>query len=333
MTETPRAESQAGQSLWQEVVWYWQQWPAKPLWLCLFTAWLLLFHFFGNSTFGYVDTPSLFRWMEYCYRMMPDDQHGYLIPVVILILFWWKRRELLVLAADVWWPALLIVVVALLLHVIGYLVQQTRISIMAFFLGIYGLLGLIWGRRFMASCCFPLILCVFAVPLSAVDAIVTYPLRVMVAKIAATVGNVVLALPTEVHGSSIKMFSDSYDVAPACSGIRSLTALGAVTMIYAFLGFKANWKRVVILLSAFPLAVAGNTARVLCLLVLGEAFGQSSLFRVMNLWDMFGWKLSTSIEEMLGLITFIVALVCLFLIGRLLREQRGEDSARERQLS
>src|SRR5262245_3443932 len=149
MIESPKPEvhapDPAAVSLREEMVWYWRQWPAKPLWFALLLVWLALFQFLGNSTFGYIDTPSLFGWMRYSYNNHPDDEHGFLIPLVVLVLFWWKRRELLERAGDAWWPALSLVVGALVLHVIAYQVQQTRVSIIAFVIGLYGLLGLTWG--------------------------------------------------------------------------------------------------------------------------------------------------------------------------------------------
>src|SRR5437667_4151167 len=36
--------------------------PSKELFLMLLAAWIALFHFYGNSTLGYVNTPSLFGW-------------------------------------------------------------------------------------------------------------------------------------------------------------------------------------------------------------------------------------------------------------------------------
>ena len=49
-----------------------------------------------------------------------------------------------------WWPGLLLVGLALALHLAGYMVQQPRISIVALFTGIYGLMGLAWGRAMAA---------------------------------------------------------------------------------------------------------------------------------------------------------------------------------------
>src|SRR4051812_19182205 len=254
MIESPNPENQPAPGLRDELIWYWQRWPAKPLWLGLFVAWLALFHFLGNSTLGYIETRSLFGWMRYCYSQQPDDEHGYLIPIVVLVMFWWKRKELLARAADVWWPAVGVILLALALHVIAYRVQQTRLSIIAFALGLYGLLGLTWGRRFMVHSFFPMVLFVFSVPLSTVSETITYPLRMLVTKISWAIGHWVLAMPIRREGSQIIGPDGVYDVVAACSGIRSLTALGAVTMIYAFVAFATFGKRLTILLAAFPLA-------------------------------------------------------------------------------
>ncbi len=113
-------------------------------------------------------------------------------------------------------------------------------------------------------------------------------------------------MPIVRDGSQIVGPEGAFDVAPACSGIRSLTALGAITMIYAFVGFEGFWKRLAILVAAVPLAVAGNVARVTTVIVLGDVFGQN---------------LAMKVEQHLGLVTFAVALGCLFLLGRWLQSR------------
>jgi exosortase len=316
MIGTTAAEGKPGPGFMDELVWYWQQWPGKAVALTAIVAWVALFQFLGNSTFGYIDTHSLFSWMNYSYLRNPDDEHGYLIPIVVLVVFWWKRAQLLELAktARPSWPALGLLVLALGLHIIAYAVQQTRISIAAFFLGLYALFGLLWGGRFMRASFFPMALFVFAIPLSTVSEVVTYPLRLLVTKISVGLGHEILGMPIGRNGSQILNLADGvamYDVAPACSGIRSLTALGAVTMIFAFTGFSASWKRLIVLLSAFPLAVAGNTARVTALLILGDAFGRDQAMRL---------------EQYLGLITFAVALGCLLALGRWLGDKPEPES-------
>ena len=87
----------------------WDRLPNKGFFFVLLAAWLLLFHLVGNSTFGYVNTPSLLKWMYNAYNPTTevpdvDDQFGMVVPFVVLGLFWWKREKLVDLPVKTWWP-------------------------------------------------------------------------------------------------------------------------------------------------------------------------------------------------------------------------------------
>jgi exosortase len=281
--------------------------PDKPLFFILLVAWLALFHFFGNSTFGYKDTSSLFSWLNYAYSMSADDEHGRLIPIVILGLLIWKRNVLTEIPKSSWWPALFLLAVGLLLHIAGFVFQQARVSIVAFFVGLYGLTGLVWGRRWLAASFFPYFLFAFCVPLGTLAESITFPLRMLVTHISVGVGHT-LGIELIRKGTQI-MCSDGFnlEVAPACSGIRSLTALTALTTIYGFLTFETRWKRTLMVLIAVPLAVVGNIARVSGVLIVKEAFGQEA-----------GMKF----HDGAGFVTFAVAIVCVMALGHWLRDDR-----------
>src|SRR3954453_12106807 len=101
-------------SLGAEFVQCWNQLPNKGLFLTLLAAWLLLFQFLGNCTFGYIDTASLLHWMFNAYNNGDkSDEHGLFITPLVLVLFWFKRKELLALPTRLWWPALLLLILAL----------------------------------------------------------------------------------------------------------------------------------------------------------------------------------------------------------------------------
>jgi exosortase len=252
--------------------------PEKPLFLVLLILWVGLFQFLGNATFGYTDTASLFRWLENVYVHSSEDEYGLLVPIVVLVLLVVKRRELIPLPKSRWWPALGFVVAGLLLHLLGYVIQQTRISLVGFLLGLYGLTGLIWGRQWMRATLFPYFLLIFCVPLGAMTEAITFPLRLMATKITTGVAGGVLGIPVAQNGTSIWNPSGryQYEVAAACSGLRSLMAIFALATIYGFLDFRKTWQRLVLVASAFPLAVAGNVARLLTIIITAELFGQSA---------------------------------------------------------
>jgi len=59
-----------------------------------------------------------------------------IVPFVVLGVFWWKRKQLLALPLKTWPPALLLVGLGLLLHLAGFAIQQSRVSIVGLFTGI-----------------------------------------------------------------------------------------------------------------------------------------------------------------------------------------------------
>lgn len=259
----------------------WNHARNKDMYFLLLPVWLAFFHFFGNSTLGYVPTPSLFHWMYNAYTSISptaDDGHGLLMPFVVMMLFWWKRKELLTRPLSTWWPGLVLVGLAAVLHLAGFLVQQPRVSIVALFVGIYGLMGLAWGLSFLKASFFPFFLFAFMVPLGSLTEPITFPLRLMVSKLVAFICQNLLAIDVVSEGTSLVRLPSryQYEVAAACSGIRSLVAVTAIAIIYAFMVFK-TWKlRLLLIGSAIPLAVIGNTFRMMVIVLAAEIWGQAA---------------------------------------------------------
>ena len=302
----------------------WQRLPNKGFFLVLLVAWLALFQFLGNSTLGYVSTPSLLSWMNAVYVSNPDangsdDSHGKLVPFVVLALFWWKRKQMLALPLRTWWPALLLVALALALHLLGYMAQQPRISIVALFTGIYGLMGLAWGPRWLRESFFPFILFAFCVPLGWSAISITFPLRLLVCRLVELIASYIMQIDVLRVGTALADPTGryQYDVAAACSGIRSLFATLAVAIIYAMLGFRTWWKRGLLVASAVPLAVVGNVVRMLTIIVAAEIWGQQGGAYVHE-----GGPLG-----ILSLLPYAAAFGGLLLLGHWLRERPSQPAA------
>ena len=257
----------------------WRATPNRVALLVLLTAWVVLFHWLGNSTLGYVNTPSLFGWWTWTLKNTPDEEHAWLIPFVVLALLWSRREEFLSLTKRAWLPALGVLLLAVLLHTAGYMIQQTRLSVVAFFLGIFGIAGAMLGRQWMVAALFPFSLFIFCVPLGPGGTeIVSFPLRLMATKITAVFCDVILGIKVMQNGTQLLDAGGSYqyEVAAACSGIRSLTAIVAFSVIYAYLSFKTGWRRLLVVAAAIPLAVAANVFRLTLIVLAAEAFGQSA---------------------------------------------------------
>lgn len=290
--------------------------PDKLLFFLLFGSWIALFHFLGNSTQGYVKETSLFGWMHYVFSTSEGDELGLYIPLVVLGLGYWKRQPLMAVQKAPWWPAIVLILMGLALHVLGYVVQQSRVSIVGFFIGLYGLTGMVWGWRWLLASFFPFCLFVFCVPLATETERITLPLRLYATNITAVVCRTILGINVLHDGTQLldPQGRYQYDIAAACSGIKSLTATVAIALIGGFIFFKTPWRRLVAFLSSFPLAVLGNVIRLVAIVVASEAFGASAGKYVHD-------------SSWLSLLPYIPALGGLVLLVRLLEEKPATAAA------
>lgn len=286
-------------------------WTQRLLLAGLLAAWAALFHLLGNSSFGYIDTPSLYTWLHAVYQANTDDALGYVILPLVLMLLWVKRDELARLELRPWAGGLVLLGLAVVLHLAGYLVQQARVSVVAFALGLYAVTGLVWGPKWLRATAFPFALMLFLVPLTAFTDGMTLHLRLLSTKLAADFCTGLLGLDIVREGTTVfhtlpdgtKGFE--FEVAPACSGIRSLTVVVLLTLVFGYLNFQTAWRRLVLAALALPLALLGNVVRLITVFTVGEKFGEQA---------------GVKVESNLGFATFLVALVGVFLAARWLRE-------------
>jgi exosortase len=298
---------------WHEFQTCLQRLPNKTLFFVLLAAWLALFSFLGNSTFGYSHSSSLFGWMWMAYNsggLSGDDAYGDLIPFLVIGLFCWKRKELLALPLKTWLPALLIIGFGLVLHIGGYLIEQPRLSILAMFIGIYGLTGLAWGPAWLRHSFFPFFLFIFAVPSSVVLEPITFPLRLLVSILVEWIAHYVLGIHVLRMGTQLfdPLGTYQYDIAAACSGIRSLTAIFLFATVYGFTMFRSPWKRLLMMALSIPFAVLGNLLRMLLIILAAVMGGQE-------------WGNYVHESTIISLLPYLPAFLGLLLIGWWLEEK------------
>ena len=154
-------------------------------------------------------------------------------------------------------------------------------------------------------------------PLGTSAKMITFPLQIIVTKLAVAISQYGLGIDVIRHGTQIFDSTQTfqYDVAPACSGIRSLVALLAIATVYGVIGFNKMWKTILIVCAAAPLAVLGNTARLTTIILVGKIGGHDA---------------GAMIEQKFGFVTFAVALVGLFILGYLIREPKRSTQPAEK---
>jgi exosortase len=263
---------------WTDTVECWRRLPNKSFFFALLAAWALLFQFWGNSILGYLHTRSLFEWLYNLYNVggeENDSSYGNLIPFLVIGIFWWKRKELLALPLNLWRPGMWLLAGSLLLHILGYLVQQPFISVVAMFAGIYALMGLAWGREWLKHSLYPFLLFIFSIPLAAKLNFVLFPLRLLVVwlveMVAHLIGISVIRQGTQLMDPSGNY---GYDVVAACGGIRSLIAIFLLATVVGFGILRRPAGRIFLMVLAVPFSVLGNMLRLLAIIIAAEMGGQ-----------------------------------------------------------
>ncbi|HEY4299242.1 MAG TPA: exosortase/archaeosortase family protein [Candidatus Didemnitutus sp.] len=236
---------------------------------------MVVFQWFGNSARGYIDTRSIFRWWGYQWIDPASEcQHGWLILGASLWLVWRHRpvspmrwRSEVPLAAAV-------MIGGLSIHLLGYALQQTRLSIVALLVFAGGWILLAGGRAWGRAVVFPLGFLLFAIPLNVLDTLGFYLRLGIIAvssHLAHGVGIAVIRNGTQLLSPDGRY---SYDVAAACSGVNSLLALAALSTLAGYLSFRTWPRRTVIALSCIPFAFLGNVLRIFLIVVAAAWRGQ-----------------------------------------------------------
>lgn len=241
-------------------------------------AGLVVFQFWGNSTHGYIASDSLFYWWGFQWaNPASETEHGWMILGLSLWLFWRNARSEPVTpnpAGRGW--ALMAMASGLALHALGYAVQQARISIIGLLVFSWGVLVLAGGRRWGRATAFPLAFMIFAIPVNVLDT-AGFWLRMWVIDASHSLAHLA---GIDVVRNGTQLFAPDgryqYDVAAACSGVRSLMALTALSLLVGYLNFKSWWARALVLLLSFPFTYLGNVVRISGIILAAQWWGQEA---------------------------------------------------------
>lgn len=275
---------------------------------------LVFFHQFGNETKGYIATQStLVWWLRQWFMPGGDLDHAPLVLILAVGFFVWNAKRMTQLPdrpnAVV---ASVLLAAGLLLALVGSFIQQTRFSIVGFFLVLWAASWIGGGQRWGRGAVFPLILLAFTMPLGFLLDEVGFMMRLGVISVSRTMAE---AIGFEViqNGTILRSGDGSYqyDVAPACSGTRSLIALMALCLVVGYIQFRQTWRRALIFLLALPFAFVGNVCRIFTIIVVAELIGEEA---------------GTVVHDWFGFIIFAVvlglALLTASFLERLLPEPR-----------
>jgi exosortase len=261
-----------------------------------------LFHLHGNSQEVATCRHSLFLWLRS--RWIGDYAYAQFLPLASLVAVWMRRQKIAAAPRRMDWRGVPIVVLALFLHWMGVLAQQPRISAVGLILLLWGLPFLLYGYGVARWLLFPCGYLFLAIPLNFIDSM-TAPLRLFATAVSATLLN---GFGLHVQRIGAGLFSAAgnsfaFNVAPECSGLRSLLAMTALMAFYAWTSQKTRLKQWALFLFCIPVAIVANICRIILVVVVAAFFGQDT---AMGLW-----------HDYSGYPIFLISIVLMLTLDRL----------------
>lgn len=243
--------------------------------------------------------------------------HGFLLPFVSAYAVWSRREELRSApAAGQTAAGLSLMALALVLLFAGILGAELYATRLSLLVSLSALVVYFLGFRALRLMLFPIGLMLLAVPIpSIIFNQVAFPMQLAASDLAASAIRA-LGIPALREGNLIELPRLKLQVVEACSGIRSLVALISLAAVYGYFLEPSRLKRVILLLSAFPVAVLANAVRVALTAVVADRRGPAAAEGFLHAFS--------------GALVFAVAAAIIFLLHGLLKlPSRGRSKRRE----
>jgi exosortase len=205
-----------------------------------------------------------------------DYSHGFLVAPLAVYFAWEQRAKLRKAAINPSWWGLVPLLLGALALAIGRLGVELMAMRVAFVLTFIGLQLLLLGRDICRILAFPLLFLFMMVPLpQSLVNIVAFPLQLVAADFAVEALHL-LHIPALREGNIIHLANMPLFVAEACSGLRSLMALSTLSVVFAYFFRKNLLERLIIVVSAIPIAILVNSFRVALTGYLAHRFGSAA---------------------------------------------------------
>jgi exosortase len=198
----------------------------------------------------------------------PNWRHSICVPLIGLYYLYVHRDDLLKIPVQTAWSGLGILIFGVLVFAYGiWPGQNDFVKDFGMVVALFGVVTLLCGWKVMKLAWFPVAFLVCAIPWpELMYSKVAQPLQHLAASIA--VGTLRLFNVEALNsGTKIIMVHPSgevraLNVAEACAGLRSLMTFISVGAAIAFLSARPLWQKIVLTLSAIPIAVLCNVMRV-----------------------------------------------------------------------
>lgn len=216
----------------------------------------------------------------------PQYSHGFLVPVFALFVLWSRKEHYPILWQGEWWGLglLCLGVVSRFLSALFFYQWLDGYSLLPMFTGLIVLAG---GRPALRWCWPAILFLGFMLPLPfRIEMTLAYPLR-RLATLASTFALQTFGYPALAEGNTIRIGDIQLEVINACSGLGMLFTFFALASAVAFVVARPLLDRILVVVSAIPIAIFVNILRITTTGLAYVSVGESLAKLILH--DLAGW--------------------------------------------
>jgi len=230
--------------------------------------------------------------------------HGPLVPAVAALLVVARRRRLAALPIRGSWLGLPLIASGCALEIAGLRADVFTLQGWSLIVVLFGVVLTLFGREWTRALAFPLGFLVFMLtfPPLIVNQL-SFALKEVTVRFAQRAAEGLGATLLR-DGMTIYLAGGELRVENPCSGLRSLLALLATGALFAGLQHGGGWRRLVLFLTAVPVAMVANAIRITALILVGHYVGVPAAGGL--------------VHDVSGYVLYGIALVALLGVRRLL---------------
>lgn len=238
------------------------------------------------------------------WRIDDNFSHGFLVPFISGYLIWQNRQTLSKLSIMPGNIGLLLICFSIAFYIFAYTGAELFTQRFSMILVMLSTVVFLAGWSYLKVLFFPIIYLILMIPIPAIIwNKIAFPLKLFATHWAVNTIQL-LGITVYSEGNIIYLANTTLQVVDACSGLRSLTSLIALSAAFALITTHSRLKKIILFLSAIPIAIATNIFRLILTAVLAKEFGPQVA--------------QGFLHEASGIMVFLIALILLFLLNILL---------------
>lgn len=209
----------------------------------------------------------------------PTFSHGWIVAPASIVFAWLRRDRWTGIKPKPAASGLVFILFGLATMVMGYAVDVRFIPFLSMLITVGGIIVYLYGWPIMRALAFPYAFLFFMVPWpDFLLARLSVPMQQGATAYSFLMAKLI-SLPVTRDGVNLYLFDHlgpggvvrgKFEVAVACSGLRSMVALMALSAGFAFFTDVALWKRWLLFLVGIPIALVANVFRVFAILCIGH---------------------------------------------------------------